>query len=216
MSKIDNSTYKAIKRERSWDNSFLSHIGEPEKGTYGRIKKRMIIRLVMVLLLLAVIVADVLISVLVFKTRKTWFVIIACVMSIPFARNLIDLFMTIKCKPLDKDLQEKVEAIGAETGRRIDYDLTITDEDGVVFLPAVCVYNNNVIAFTPDEKDAKKRERVKSFMGMLNSDPEISCRIFVTENINTFKKELARIREADEAALTSDEYIRETLFSLGF
>ena len=33
VTKIDNSTYKALKRERGWNNSLLSHIGEPEKGT---------------------------------------------------------------------------------------------------------------------------------------------------------------------------------------
>ena len=216
MTKIDNSTYKAIKREKTWNDSFLAHIGEPESGTYGRMKKRIYIRIFMIIILFAIILADVLISVLVFKTRKTWFVILGCVMSIPFARNLIDLYMTLKCKPLDASTKDKVDEIASSTGRKVDFDISITDEDGVAFLPAVCIYNNNIIAFTPDEKDVKKREKIKDYIGMVNSDPDISCRIFVTENISTFKKELGRLREADAETLKADEIIRETLFSLGF
>lgn len=214
--KIDNSTYKAIKKDKKRKNRKPSRFEMSELGSYGRIKKKRNIKLFMVLFLLALIVADVIFSIVVFHTRKTWFIIIACVMSIPFARNIIDFFMCLRCKPLDKETYNAVNEISNETGRKIIYDLPVTDEDGLVFVPAACVYNNNIIAFTPDEKDAKKREKIKKYVGMVNDSGENQCRIVVTDNINTFKKEISRIKDAEGASDKADEQLMDKFYAIGF
>ena len=86
------------------------------KGKYGHSKHYRNKRLFMTLLILAFIVFDVVFSLVVFHTRKTLFVIVACIMSIPFARNLIDLFMTLKAKPLDKESYMETVKLSEETG----------------------------------------------------------------------------------------------------
>ena len=214
--KIDNSTYKAIKKDKKRKNRKPSRFEMSELGSYGRIRKKRNIKLVMVIFLLLLILADVLFSIIVFHTRKTWFIIIACVMSIPFARNIIDFVMCLRCNPLDNDTYKAVNEVSDETGRKIIYDLPITDEDGLIFVPAACVYNNNIIAFTPDEKDAKKREKIKKYINMVNDSDDRQCRIFVTDNLNTFKKEISRIKDSEGASDRDDELTMDRLYSLGF
>ena len=116
--KIDNSTYKAIKKDKKRKNRKPSRFEMSELGSYGRIRKKRNIKLVMVIFLLLLILADVLFSIIVFHTRKTWFIIIACVMSIPFARNLIDYFMAIKSKPLNKETYEKTKEMADRLDKR--------------------------------------------------------------------------------------------------
>ena len=214
--KIDNSTYMAIKKDKKRKNRKPSRFEMSELGSYGRIRKKRNIKLVMVIFLLLLILADVLFSIIVFHTRKTWFIIIACVMSIPFARNIIDFVMCLRCKSLDNDTYKAVNEVSDETGRKIIYDLPITDEDGLIFVPAACVYNNNIIAFTPDEKDAKKREKIKKYINMVNDSDDRQCRIFVTDNLNTFKKEISRIKDSEGASDRDDELTMDRLYSLGF
>ena len=50
------------------------------------------------------ILVDVIFSLIFFQTKKTLFVVIACVMAIPFAKNLIGYLMIIKYQPLDEEM----------------------------------------------------------------------------------------------------------------
>ena len=90
MSKIDTSTYKQIKKERKLKNKKYY-----DKGEYGHSKRYKNIRMAFTLVLFMLILTDVVFSLIIFQTRKTLFVIIGCVMAIPFARNLIDFFMSL-------------------------------------------------------------------------------------------------------------------------
>ncbi len=213
MSKIDNSTYKAIKKDSRSKNKKAS----ADAGCYGHVRKRKNSRLIMTCILFLLILSDVVGSLIIFQTRKTWFVIIACILSIPFARNLIDYVMCLKCSPLDSEGYEQVHAIETETGRKVLYDISITDEDGLIFIPAAVLYNNNIIAYTPDEKSSKGREKIKRYIDMVNvSEEGKGYRIFVTENLSTFKKEIVRIKEADDEAAVRDREMTEKLLCLGF
>ena len=213
MNKIDDTTYKMIKEDRK--QSHKKRSGK-NKGSYGYIKKRKLSRLIITFAIFLVILADVLFSLIIFQTRKTWFIIIACVMSIPFARNLIDYVMCLRCHPLDKDTYEEVEGLFKDSGRPVYYDISITDEDGLVFIPAAVIYNNNIIAFTPDKKETSEREKIKKYISMIK-EKELSPRIVVTDNINTLKKEVFRIKEIEkQESLNLDTEIRESLFDMGF
>ena len=158
MKKIDDSTYKAIKYEKKAGKRSLAK----DSGCYGHVKGRRNSRLIIAIILLLMIISDVLFSVMIFHTRKTWLIIIACILSIPFARNLIDFFMCLRCKPLSKEEYEEVEQIARDTGKKLTYDVSITDEDGLIFIPTLMLMNNNIIAYTPGVKDTKEKEKNKA------------------------------------------------------
>ena len=79
-----------------------------EKGKYGHIKCYRLRRIIIGSIILACILADLFISLHVLHTRKTLFLVAACVIAIPLARNIVDLIMTIKIKPLKREIYEKV------------------------------------------------------------------------------------------------------------
>ena len=211
MDKIDNSTYLQIKKDKKQKNRSAKG-----KGMYGHSKHYRNSRLIMVIFILALIVSDVVFSIVVFHTRKTLFVIVACVLSIPFARNLIDLFMSFKAKPLDLDEYKETQEISKLTEISLLYDITITDTDGIVYIPCLAVYNNNIICYTPDEKTAKDREKIKKYISDVNNISKTNYRIFVTEKRETFKKELRKLHAPDDATAKSDEKVMENLLGMGF
>ena len=170
MSKIDTSTYKQIKKERKLKNKKYY-----DKGEYGHSKRYKNIRMAFTLVLFMLILTDVVFSLIIFQTRKTLFVIIGCVMAIPFARNLIDFFMALKADPLIKEEYEKVDALSKESGRKFLYDITITETEGVVYIPALAIYNNNIIAYTP---------KVTKPIAPAYTNGKISFEAFSIEDIN--------------------------------
>ena len=57
------------------------------KGHYGHLKRYKLIKLAIIFICFLFILTDVVFSLIVFQTRRTLFIVIAAVMSIPFAKN---------------------------------------------------------------------------------------------------------------------------------
>ena len=186
------------------------------KGNYGHSKHYRNKRLIMALFILILIVSDVVFSIMVFHTRKTLFVIVACVLSIPFARNVIDVFMSLKAKPLSMEEYEKTVNLSKEIEAQLLYDITVTESDGVVYIPCLTVYNNSIICYTPDEKEVKKREKIKKYISEVNDFSKTNYRIFVTEKYSTFSKELKKLHEPDKTTQKTDKKVTDNLLSMGF
>ena len=85
----------------------------------------------------------------------------------------------------------------------------------MVYIPCLTVYNNNIIAYVPDSKDTKEREKIRSFIAPVN-DEGTNYRIFVTEKEGTFEKEIKKLRDADAETVLEDKKIIERLLSMGF
>lgn len=214
MDKIDNSTYKLIKKDQK-DKQKSQKGRAYYKGCYGHSKRYKNFKIFMTLLIFTLILSDVVFSLIIFQTRKTIFAVIGCVLSIPFARNLIDLFMALKSKPLSQEDYKMVSELETETGRAFIYDISITDTDGMVYIPCAVIYNNNILCFTPEEEDTKQREKIKKYISAVNVDSK-NYRIFVTEKFSTFSKEVKKLKDRDESVKYIDEEVTETILSMGF
>ena len=186
------------------------------KGKYGHSKHYRNKRLFMTLLILAFIVFDVVFSLVVFHTRKTLFVIVACIMSIPFARNLIDLFMSLKAKPLAKESYMETVKLSEETGVPLLYDITVTESEGIIYVPCLTVYNNNIICYTPDIGEVKQKEKIKKYISEVNVISDTSYRVFVTEKNKAFEKEIKKLHEPDGKTKKLDKKVKDNLLGMGF
>ena len=217
MTKIDNSTYKAIKQDKK-DKEYLKK--SLDKGFYGHSKRYKNTKMMMVLVLFLFILSDVVISLILFQTRKTWFIVFGCILAIPFARNLIDFIMALKAEPLEAEEYETVSAIEKASERSFLYDITITDTDGVVYIPCMMVCNNNIVAFVPKVKEASEREKIKKYIGNANTLESFSgtmnFRRVVTENVKTFEKEVRKIKLPDKENKKYDDEMKDRILSMGF
>ena len=219
MTKIDNSTFKAIKKDKKEkDKIKKSSLGD--KGCYGHSKKYKNTKMILVLIIFAFILTDVMISLILFQTRKTWFIVFGCVLSIPFARNLIDFVMALNAEPLGEEDYKNVLELGKETGKDFLYDISITDTDGLVYIPCMMVCNNNIAAFVPNAKESAMREKIKKYISNANTlegfDNTMNFRVVVTENIKTFEKEVRKIKLPDAQEKKYDDEMKDRILSMGF
>ena len=160
------------------------------------------------------ILVDVIFSLVFFQTKKTLFVVIACVMAIPFAKNLIGYLMIIKYQPLDEEQHREAEEIAEKHGFAMAYDISVTAEAGILFYPCVAVFNNNVIGLLQPGQNQKKKDAVeylKKVQERVNTKP----RVIVVEKLKDMDRELSRLNPPKEDQLKADTVIAERLLELG-
>jgi len=185
------------------------------KGNYGYAKSLKRRRLLLMLACFAFILADVIISLVFFQTKKTLFVVVACVMAIPFAKNLIGYLMVIRCEPLTPEEHEAAEKIAEERGFEMAYDISVTATEGVLFYPCVAIYNNNVIGLLQQGQNQKKKDAVE-YLKMVQQGPPTKPRVVVVDSLKDMKRELDRLNPPKEDQIHADVKIAERLMELGF
>lgn len=184
------------------------------KGHYGHLKRYKNIRLLMIFVCFAFILADVLLSLIMFQTRRTLFIIIATIMSIPFAKNFANYLLCFKCNPLKQDEYERAEKIAKKHDINLLYDISITD-DGILFFPTVAIVNNNIIAYHPESKDNARQKEAVKYLENVNSELKDKARICVVDSFERLDKELGRICPEKEDSLDRDKDLRIRLLRLG-
>ena len=185
------------------------------KGNYGYAKGLKRRRMILMFVCFAFILADVLSSLIFFQTKKTLFVVLACIMSIPFAKNLIGYLMVIRCEPLSREEHEEAEAIAKEKDTTLAYDISITETEGVLFYPCVAIYNNNVIGLVQAGQNQKEKDAV-TYLKKVQEGVPSKPRVVVVDSLKEMKRELDRLNPPKEEQLRDDVKIAERLMELGF
>lgn len=185
-----------------------------EKGNYGYAKKLKRRRLLLMMICFIFILVDVIISLIFFQTKKTLFVVIGCVMAIPFAKNLIGYLMIIRYEPLSEEEYREAEEIAKEKEMAMAYDISVTASEGILFYPCVAVYNNNVIGLLQAGQNQKKKdatEYLKKVQERVNSKP----RVIVVDSLKDIRRELNRLSPPKDDQIRLDRIIAEKLLELG-
>lgn len=190
--------------------------GRYPKGAYGHARHIRRVRLILMLLCFLFILTDVVFSLVIFQTRRTLFVIAACVMSIPFAKNLIGYLMAYPAQPLDRDAYEKAEMIGRKSGAEMMYDLTVTDTEGVLYFPCGAVLNNNLILYHRKAGEADTRKKIQQYLSDFTDAREEKVRVVSVSSLTQMEKELNRITTPKKEQKRMDGKIREKLLEKGF
>ena len=185
------------------------------KGNYGYARKLKRKRLLLMLACFLFILTDVIISLVFFQTRTTLFVVLAAVMSIPFAKNLIGYLMLIKYEPLTEEEHTEAEKIAEERGMTMAYDISVTDSEGVLFYPCVAIYNNNVIGLLQAGQNTKKKDAV-AYLKKVQEGSPTKPRVVVVESLKEMKRELDRLNPPKEDQIQADVKIAERLMELGY
>ena len=212
---------------------------KPGKGDYGyaaRYKNR---KIIMTLICFCCIVADVLIGLIMFQTRATVFTIIACVMSLPFAKNLIGYIMVVKFKPLTPEQYQKAFRIGENNDALMLYDISVSDTEKIYFYPCVAIYGNNVIGlaqamrgesidgFDIEKKAAASKDihhieyikRNEKCLAMINDNSKVKARVVARLNLQEFDKELYKLSSNTESKAETKKknelVLKERLLEMG-
>ncbi len=184
------------------------------KGHYGHLKRYKQLRLIIIFVCFAFILVDVLFSLIVFQTRRTLFIIIAAIMSIPFAKNFVSYLLSLKCKPLNKEEYSRTEKISEKHSLNLLYDISVTDED-VRFFPVAAVINNNIVAYRPEATDVNEKKKSVQYLENVFSDSKDKIRICVVDSLDSFDKELGRLKASSKEASQSNN-MKFKLLDAGF
>ena len=185
-----------------------------QKGHYGHLKRYKQIRLAIVFLCFLFILTDVVFSIIMFQTRRTLFIVIAAVMSIPFAKNFVSYLLSLKCKPLSNSEYEEAESIAEKHSIDLLYDVTVTDDD-IKFFPAAAIINNSVVAYRPEAKDAVDKKTSVEYLENALEGYKEKVRICVVDSLSSFDKEISRLTASTKEVRQSSK-IRSTLLEAGF
>ncbi len=185
-----------------------------QKGHYGHLKRYKQIRLAILFLCFLFILTDVVFSLIMFQTRKTLFILIATVMSIPFAKNFVSYLLSLKCKPLSKSEYEETEQIAEKHSIDLLYDISVTGDD-IKFFPAAAIINNSIVAYRPESKDAADKKGSVEYLENALESYKDKVRICVVDSLRSFDKEISRLTASTKEVRQSSK-IRSTLLEAGF
>ena len=190
----------------------MKHI---EKGDYGYARKNKNIKLALTLGLFMCILVDVVLALIIYQTRNTLLTILACVMSLPFAKMLISYIMCIKFTPLKKDEYAEIDKLAKDKKVKFLYDISISKEEGIKFYPCVLVLNNNIIAYVPDAQTNDKNHEYTEYLKKVCENTKYKYRTLVVSDKVRFEKEINKISLPDEEDRKVDRYIKERILTLG-
>ena len=212
---------------------------KPSKGEYGYASRYKNRKIILTLICFLCIVVDVLIGLIMFQTRATLFTIVACVMSLPFAKNLIGYIMVVKFKPLTTEQYEKVARMGETEDALMCYDISISDTEKMYFFPCVAIYGNNVIglaqamrgesieSFDLNKKAASGRDihhieyikKNEKTLAMINDSSKIKARCVAVLTLQDLEKELykvaSNVEEKSDSRRKNKNILKERLLEMG-
>ena len=131
-----------------------------EKGCYGyAVMKRNRFILLSILFFLLMVIPFIT-GLLLFNTRFNILSVLACLMSLPFAKMFIGLLVTAKFQPMNKEEYQHISSSAGEAGKYIYYDIPINDTERHYFMQAVYINENKVICFIKDSKGRIQCKRI--------------------------------------------------------
>ncbi len=194
------------------ENDVMRKLLDLDKGEYGYARRYKNRQILLMFVIFSLILSDVLVSLLIFNTRKTWLIIIACIMSIPFARNFVNYLLIIKAKPLNDKEHKIADELSEKHGFIMAYDISVTDSEGLLFYPCLTVYNNNIIAYVNDlsGKEKKYTDYLKKCY-----EEGLKPRVCVVDSFEKFEKEIERLNSPKDSQKKQDLEIAKKLLTLG-
>lgn len=186
-----------------------------EKGDYGYARKYKNIRILLTIILFLCIVADVVLGLVLYQTKRTLLTILACVMSLPFAKAFISYLLCVRFTPLKWEEYSETEKLAETYGVKMMYDISVSDTDGMFFYPCLTVTNNNIISYVPDADTQDKIKEYTEHLKKSYAGTKYKLRIVVTSEIGQFEKELGKLHEPKDEQAKIDRYIAKHILELG-
>lgn len=182
-----------------------------EKGAYGYLRAYRRSKLVMSIIFAAMIEFIVITLLLQFGTTKHVMIVIAVLLSLPFAKFLISFLMCVKFKPLAEEEYEKIkEKTEKQTGRML-YDLGISQYEGMRFFPAICVKNSHVYALVLDKAFEDRKKDYEKWLSDCLGEGKNKVIISVFSDMDAFVKKVNSTSEPKESIRRIDKNIAEKL-----
>ncbi len=181
-------------------------MSKTEKGSYGYAAMKRNRFLILTILFFILMAGSFIAGLLLAHSRLNLLSVLACLLSLPFAKMLIGLLVTIKFDPMSKEEYEQISNCSKEAEKCVYYDIPINDTEHHYFMQAVYINGNKLVLYVKDRKGSTE------------------CKRIISENFKNDDLNIRTVTSASEfmelISLPCDRYsvnddIRDRLFSMG-
>jgi hypothetical protein len=189
-----------------------------EKGQYGYMNRYKRNVLISIIILGLFIIVGVFMTVFMFNTKKSVFILIPILIAIPFAKQIIAYLLCAGFREIGKEEHKKIlDNISYSDDASLMYDVSISRYEGIIYFPVAVVRDGRILVYYNkkyDKKipngDALKKEILKTLD--MKKNPYV---VVVTTDLDSFIDKANHIKAPGEDFKVRDGKIRERLCELG-
>ncbi|MGN0367250.1 MAG: hypothetical protein ACI4EK_00580 [Wujia sp.] len=185
-----------------------------EKGEYEYIRYYKYTKL-LGCLILAAMIAFVLLSMLfLFGDTARVIVVVAILLTLPFAKMLVAYIMCAKFQPMKAEDAQSIQACVSETTENLLFDVVITQYEGMQFYESLLVKNGSVCALVLDAQYEQKKKTYKEALEKAILNQKYDFHIHIYHDLEQYKKKIRSIHEPNDQNRLIDRFMRDQI--LGF
>lgn len=188
-----------------------------EKGQHGYMKRYKRNVIISIIVLGLFVIAGVAITLIMFHTRKSIFIIIPILVSLPLAKQIVAYILCAGFKELTDEEYRKMNSILYFDDPSIVYDVSVSRYEGIVYFPAAVIRDGRML-FYYNGKFGKKisdEKELKQIIATSFEDTKKPYVIIITNDIDEFVEKANKIKAPGEEFAARDQKMRERLFELG-
>lgn len=189
-----------------------------QKGSYGYLaaykKNKLLWTLAFAFMISAVVIG----TLIMFGDTSRVMIIIAILLSLPFAKFLIAYIMVAKFNSMsEEEHKELIDFVEDQSG--LYYDLALAQYDGIRFYKSMCIKNGKIIAYVAKPKNVsndawnlQKKDYEKWIQNSLNTS-KYSYSLNIMNDLESYKKKVNATSEPGDNQRIIDKHLRELIFS---
>ncbi|MDF2820031.1 MAG: hypothetical protein K0R15_472 [Clostridiales bacterium] len=179
-----------------------------EKGNFGYIqnqKKKRLFQMILGILLIAVIFFT---GFLIFKTKATYFTVLAVFCIFPFAQVAVNYLMFVKYNTQPQERYAKLTNYLSDSILLLS-DIILTRKDSIYNLPFLIINQGNIYAYI--ELAYEKTDVIDFIKEILIKSGFSSSKIEVFDDFNSFNKKLDELKKIRTSPNSNDVKIKQEI-----
>ena len=190
-------------------------MNKKNKGEYGYLKSYKLSKLIVLGILAIMISAVVLGTIIMYGDTSRVIIVIAILLSMPFAKYLISYIVVAKFNSLTFDEHARIANSYRTKDSSLMFDMTISQYDGIMFYHSMLVKNGKIYALVLNKDfSQRKKEYEKWILNSIQSE-KYKYNVSLFNNIDEYIKKINSVSEPNDNNKIIDKHIREEILSAG-
>lgn len=185
------------------------------KGEYGYLKSYKLSKLIVLGILAIMIAAVVLGTIIMYGDTSRVIIVIAILLSLPFAKYLIAYIIVAKYNSLTFDEHAKISNSYRSKDNCLVFDVTISQYEGIMFYHSMLIKNGKIYALVQNKDFAEKKKEYEKWIFNSIQSEKYKYKISLFDNIDEYIKKINSVSEPNDNNKIIDKHIREEILSAG-
>lgn len=186
-----------------------------DKGEYGYLKSYRTSKLITAIVLAVMILVVVIGTLLMFGDTSRVIIVIAILLSLPFAKYCIAYIMVAKFKSLTYDEHVKISNTYKSKDKCLMFDVTISQYEGMKFYQSMLVKNGKIYALVLNKDYNDKKKDYEKWINASITGDKYKYKVNVFNDIDEYIKKINSVSEPNDNNKLIDRHIREGVISAG-